>query len=497
MGSTEAWRYVTDGGLETDLIFHHGVDLPEFAAYPLVWTDEGRALLRGYYDGYADVAAAVGAGLRLEAPTWRANTDWGAALGHDVRALADANREAVALLQGLAHDWRSRLPDIVVTGMVGPRGDGYAPGAGVDPDEAADYVLPQVRAFAQVGAHEVCALTLTDPGEAIGVVRAADACGLPVAIGFTVETDGRLPDGTTLSAAVERVDAAAPPAYFLVNCAHPQHLLPAFEDDGPWVERVRGVRSNASTASHAELDEAETLDEGDLDVFVSSHRRLEERLPALEIVSPRCGASADRSRWSAQGDEAVAAVAGHLHPAHRRGHAEHGAGDGDDHHATGVELVDELVGQGARHRRDEDPVVRRGSRQAEDAWPRLVDARPRQVVLVEVAGAELHEVGLELDAEHPAGRTGEVGEQGGGPPRPGTDVEHLVPGLHVQQPQHRPDRPRLAVGLSVTDRQRPVVPRTPPLAAGQEPLPWTGQERLRHAVHLPTLTLWMRKAPAG
>jgi S-methylmethionine-dependent homocysteine/selenocysteine methylase len=292
MGSTADWRYVTDGGLETDLIFHHGVDLPEFAAYPLVWSDEGRGLLRSYYDGYADIAAAVGAGLRLEAPTWRANPDWGARLGHDQRALSQVNRQAVELLQSLAYDWRDRVPDIVVTGMVGPRGDGYAVGDAVDPDEAAAYHAPQVRAFAESGVHEVCALTLTDPGEAIGVVRAADAARVPVAIGFTVETDGRLPDGTTLPAAIAQVDEAAPPAYYLVNCAHPQHVLPALDEAGSWAERVRGLRSNASAASHAELDEAEELDEGDLAVFVPAHRRLEQRLPALEIVGGCCGTDA-------------------------------------------------------------------------------------------------------------------------------------------------------------------------------------------------------------
>jgi S-methylmethionine-dependent homocysteine/selenocysteine methylase len=291
MASTEDWRYVTDGGLETDLIFNYGVDLPEFAAYPLVWTDEGRSLLRQYYEGYADVAGAVGAGLRLETPTWRANPDWAALLGHDVRTVSDANRTAVELLQALAHGWRDRVPEIVVTGMVGPRGDGYAVGDAVDPDEAADYHAPQVRAFAEAGAQAVCALTLTDPGEAVGVVRVADSVGLPVGIGFTVETDGRLPDGTTLGSAIEQVDAVAPPAYFLVNCAHPQHVLPGL-DDAPWVERVHGLRSNASTASHAELDEAEELDDGDLTVFVPSHRALEARLPSLEIVGGCCGTDA-------------------------------------------------------------------------------------------------------------------------------------------------------------------------------------------------------------
>src|SRR5215203_4443792 len=144
MTGTADWRYVTDGGLETDLIFNYGVELPEFAAYPLVRTDEGRALLRQYYEGYADIAGAVGAGLRLETPTWRANPDWAALLGHDRRTVSDANRAAVELLQRLAHGWRDRVPDIVVTGIVGPRGDGYAVGEAVDPDEAAEYHAPQV-----------------------------------------------------------------------------------------------------------------------------------------------------------------------------------------------------------------------------------------------------------------------------------------------------------------------------------------------------------------
>jgi homocysteine S-methyltransferase len=285
----EDWRWVTDGGLETDLIFHHGVDLPEFAAYPLVSSEDGRGLLRSYYEGYAAIAAAAGAGLRLESPTWRANTDWGERLGHDRRALADVNREAVTLLQGFAEEWRGRVPEIEVTGMIGPRGDGYAAGPVVDPDEAADYHSPQVRAFAEAGVGSVAALTLTDPGEAIGVVRAADSFGLPVAVSFTVETDGRLPDGTPLGDAIDRVDAAAPPTYFMVNCAHPSHVVPGLAGLGDRAARIHGVRSNASTQTHAELDEAEILDEGDLDLLVTSHRELEALLPALEIVGGCCG----------------------------------------------------------------------------------------------------------------------------------------------------------------------------------------------------------------
>jgi S-methylmethionine-dependent homocysteine/selenocysteine methylase len=287
--AVESWGWVTDGGLETDLIFHHAVDLPEFAAYPLVRSSEGRALLRDYYGGYARIAETVGCGVRLETPTWRASSDWGERLGDCERDLDEVNRAAVELVQQLRETWRPRVTEVLVVGTVGPRYDGHDPAHAMTPDQAAHYHAPQLRAFADAGADEACALTLTDADEAIGVVRAADSAGIPVIVSFTVETDGRLPDGSTLADAVRRVDAEAPPASFMVNCAHPLHVLPALDAAGPWVERITGMRANASTASHAELDEADTLDEGNIDVLVSAHRALEERLPALEIVGGCCG----------------------------------------------------------------------------------------------------------------------------------------------------------------------------------------------------------------
>ena len=223
----DSWRWVTDGGLETDLIFHRGVDLPEFAAYPLVWSDEGRALLREYYSGYAEVAARAGRGLRLETPTWRANPDWGAVLRHDETALADANQRAVALMQEIGDEWRDRLPEVTVVGMVGPRGDGYVAADGVDPDEAAEYHAAQLASFAAAGAD---AAAVTDHDRARGGDRRRRAPLPPWAcrssVGFTLETDGRLPDGTTLGDAVGPVDDAAPPAWFMVNCAHPAARAP-------------------------------------------------------------------------------------------------------------------------------------------------------------------------------------------------------------------------------------------------------------------------------
>ncbi len=225
--------YVTDGGLETDLIFHHGVDLPEFAAFLLLADPKGSDLLTAYYDGYAGIAAAAGAGLLLETPTWRANHDWGARLGVGADGLAGANAAAVRLVAELAQQYAQRVPEVVVAGMVGPRGDGYVAGEAMDPWQARDYHRPQAQVFADEGADLLTALTLTTADEAIGIVLAAREAGLPVSVGFTVETDGLLPDGTTLRAAVEGVDDVSPPDWFVVNCAHPSHVAAALADAGP------------------------------------------------------------------------------------------------------------------------------------------------------------------------------------------------------------------------------------------------------------------------
>jgi S-methylmethionine-dependent homocysteine/selenocysteine methylase len=283
---------VTDGGMETDLIFHHGVDLPLFAAFPLVDTPAGRSLLTAYYDEYAAIARRAGAGLMLESATWRANPDWGDRLGYSPADLARVNRDAISMLAELRERYRGDLADVVISGMVGPRGDGYQPGEEPGPDEAADYHAAQIEALAAAGADIVSAYTLTSIGEAIGIVRAAGSAGVPAAISFTTETDGRLPGGESLAEAITRVDAAARPAYFQVNCAHPVHVAAALDEPGSWRERIYGVRYNASTRSHAELDEAADLDEGDIGLLAGRHRQLAAGLPALAIVGGCCGTDA-------------------------------------------------------------------------------------------------------------------------------------------------------------------------------------------------------------
>ena len=281
--------YVTDGGLETDLIFNHGVDLPDFASFPLVGTDEGRRLLTGYYDGYADVARRAGAGLVLEAPTWRANPDWADRLGYDAAALDRANRDSIGLVSRV-RDSHADLHDagVVVSGAIGPRGDGYVADDVGTADEYAAYHEPQVASFHATGADVATAMTMTHVDEAVGVVAAARSVGIPVVVMFTVETDGRLPDGTALSDAVERTDAAGGPDWFGVNCAHPDHLVPGLTD-GAWRDRIVVVRPNASRLSHAELDEAEELDDGDPAELRTDLDALRDRLTGLRVVGGCCG----------------------------------------------------------------------------------------------------------------------------------------------------------------------------------------------------------------
>ncbi|WP_341946036.1 homocysteine S-methyltransferase family protein [Microbacterium sp. LWH11-1.2] len=282
-------RYVTDGGLETDLIFHHGVELPDFAAFVLLDDERGRGLLRDYYRGFAEVARAHGASLRLESATWRASADWGARRGYDAAALRRSNVAAVDLLHDVAADFRD-LPEVRLVGVIGPRGDGYRPGswdARSGADDALAYHRAQVRALSDAGVHVIAAYTLTDPAEAIGIVRAAREAGMPVEISFTVETDGLLASGRTLAETIDLVDAAASPDGYLLNCAHPEHLDRAI--DPTVTARIIGIRPNASRLSHAELDEAEQLDDGDPEELAARTVELLQRMPAVRVIGGCCG----------------------------------------------------------------------------------------------------------------------------------------------------------------------------------------------------------------
>lgn len=289
----DAGTFVTDGGIETSLIFHQGLELPSFAAFVLLANDEGRKELRRYYRPYLEIAAGAGFGLILESPTWRANPDWADAVGYTAESLVAANRAAIGLMEELREEVADRVPAVVISGCVGPQGDGYSPERMLSADEAEEYHSTQIEAFARTAADMVCAITMTYAAEATGVTRAARAAGLPAAISFTVETDGRLPSGQPLGEAIQEVDdaTAGGPAYFMVNCAHPTHFTGVLEAGAgsAWASRVRGLRANASTLSHAELDAAEELDEGDPADLARRYAELRRWLPELNVLGGCCG----------------------------------------------------------------------------------------------------------------------------------------------------------------------------------------------------------------
>lgn len=283
--------FLTDGGLETTLVFHKGIDLPCFAAFDLMRDREGRALIADYYRPYLEIARKHGTGFILESATWRASRDWGERLGYSATALAAVNRECIELCEELRGEYESDAFPIVISACVGPRGDGYRPDRPMTADEAAAYHAQQIEIFAATAADLVTAMTINHAEEAIGIAEAAKAAGIPVAISFTVETDGRLPTGQPLADAIGQVDreTGRAPLYYMVNCAHPSHFIPAFDDGGDWTARVRGLRANASRRSHAELDAATELDAGDPQELASEYRAFLTRQPQITILGGCCG----------------------------------------------------------------------------------------------------------------------------------------------------------------------------------------------------------------
>jgi len=284
--------FITDGGMETTLIFDDGIDLPDFASFVLLDDAKGIDVLRAYYASYIEIAAQHGVGIVLDTPTWRANPDWGERLGYSAKALADGNRRGVALLEEVRSRAQGR-PQVIISGCIGPRGDGYRVDNAMTAEEAQRYHEPQVATFADTAADLVSALTLTYVDEAVGVARVARDTGIPSVISFTVETDGRLPSGQSLREAIEEVDdrTQGSVAYFMINCAHPTHFAHVFDEDGGWRNRIRGLRANASEKSHAELDEAGVLDAGDPVALAGHYRELQKRLPNLNVVGGCCGTS--------------------------------------------------------------------------------------------------------------------------------------------------------------------------------------------------------------
>lgn len=282
---------ITDAGLETVLIFEHGFDLPEFAAFPLLDDANGQAALRSYYNGFLDIAERRGVALSIDTPTWRATSNWGSKLGYDAQDLHRLNTAAAELLRGIVAERDTGA--ITISGCVGPADDGYVVGEMMSASEATEYYLPQMQSLADAGVDTISAITMTYVAEAIGVTQAAMRAGVPIVLAFTVETDGRLPSGELLADAIEAVDAATQQyvTHFGVNCAHPDHFSDTLVDGSSWCERIGLVRTNASRLSHEELDNAPDLDPGDPVELAADIASLRARFPSLTAIGGCCGTS--------------------------------------------------------------------------------------------------------------------------------------------------------------------------------------------------------------
>jgi homocysteine S-methyltransferase len=282
--------FLSDGGLETTLVFHRGIDLPHFAAFPLLDTADGRRELENYYGAYLAIAVRRGTGFVLDTPTWRASKDWAPRLGYDLAGLRRINRESINFIDELRRRWERPGTPCVLNGVIGPRGDGYKRGE-MDAAEAEDYHAFQAEIFAATNADMISAITMNTTGEAIGIARAAKAAAMPCVLSFTVETDGKLISGISLREAVERTEEATggSPAYYMVNCAHPSHFADALERGEAWASRIGGIRANASAKSHAELDESTELDIGDVGDFGRRYGALKRDYPAIRVLGGCCG----------------------------------------------------------------------------------------------------------------------------------------------------------------------------------------------------------------
>ena len=286
--------FLTDGGLETDMIFTKNIDLPHFAAFPLLDNPKHMNTLQMYYSAYLDVAKKNGTGYILESPTWRANKDWGFKLGYNEQDLFRVNQKAIQCLKELKEIYKNDICDIFISGLIGPRGDGYTIDTKMTALEAHSYHLLQIKAFKKAEVDMVSAITLTYTEEAIGATLAAKENNLPIVISLTVETDGKMPNGDSLEKAIYQIDKATSdyPLYYMINCAHPSHFIDVIRTQNNWTSRIKGIRANASCKSHAELDEATELDAGNVDELGQWHAILNKYLPGLSVYGGCCGTDA-------------------------------------------------------------------------------------------------------------------------------------------------------------------------------------------------------------
>ena len=283
--------FLTDGGIETTLIFQEGWELPEFAAFHLLKTSNGEAALRKYFRTYAEIATRLGTGLVLKSATWAGPASTGE--GKSATAPTNSSTRTGAQSGSSRRFGTSSAPnglrwwsvDALVQRETAMFRASRCRRVKRSPLCAAD------RGLRELSGRRGVRGAMNYVEEAIGVVQAARRAGMPVAISFAVETDGFLPTGQTLKSAVEHVDAETSgyTSSFGINCAHPSHFEHALAGHDRWLQRIGALRANASSKSHAELNESTELDSGDPVGLAEDYGRLKKQLARLNVMGGCCG----------------------------------------------------------------------------------------------------------------------------------------------------------------------------------------------------------------
>jgi len=286
----EGVDYLTEGGIETEILYRWGYELPKFAMYPLLADPSAVDVLRGMYRRYLDVACEYGFAALVGGLDYRASPDWGAALGYSSEALKAANLAAIAFLREVAEPYRGELPDVRYIGYLGPRGDAYGRNARITAEEAEDYHAVQLATLQEAEVDLACAMTFNNIPEAIGTARAAERLGVPFAISFSLDSSSRLSSGPTVAEAVATVEREVPGAvdFYGLNCSHPVEFEPALTN-GAWSERLRWIRPNAAKMDKIALCKLGHLEEGDPVELGREMATLVERFPQMDIWGGCCG----------------------------------------------------------------------------------------------------------------------------------------------------------------------------------------------------------------
>ena len=283
---------MTDGGMETEFIYKKGIDLPHFAALTLLKNEDTRQMVEDYFTQYFDIAKLYNSGFILGGFTWRANTDWGHKLGYESAEEIDGLvKDIIDFLDELRTKYETDEFPIILSGSLGSRGDGYNPDKPMSVEEAQAYHSIQIKSFKESNVDIISALTMNNSLETIGIVKAAKSENMPIAVSFTLETDGKLPTGQELKSAIDDVENATDeyPEYYMINCAHPTHFQHLMKSGEQWLHKIRGIRANASQCSHAELDNATELDDGNPVEFGNEYADILKNNPQIKIIGGCCG----------------------------------------------------------------------------------------------------------------------------------------------------------------------------------------------------------------